>query len=418
MLTTIGENEKDQQVSIIHETLIRARGKDKITGKLVGYWKTLYDFIEKHRNRGFYRDQLTRQAERWQTSHGLGCWSNLASLQDLKHYKHMRLEKGSVEAGFKRRSQLKAGVVVGLLAVVLVFVGESYYWTLSHSMPPGYMLMQQKFRLMDWGLMDEPLPEMVEIAVPQGSFIIGEQDDEFAENANRELNEGGSYLLRNFGYPNKQVEISSNYAIGKYEVTHEEYDYYIWRQLKRRMNVSYPGGAGANGSNNRGRRAVAQVSWIDANAYLHWLSVKTGARYRLPTEAEWEAASRAGSTTAYWWGDDIKKDGEAMANCEGCGSSWDNKSVAPVGHFEPNSYGLYDTSGNVWEWTCSEWRVEFDKSNSESVCASENKGQRVVRGGSWINETKWSRSSARFWYFSGNRTNYAGFRVYRAARTN
>ena len=99
----------------------------------------------------------------------------------------------------------------------------------------------------------------------------------------------------------------------------------------------------------RGRRPVIDVTWDDAQTYVAWLSKITGKPYRLLTEAEYEYAARAGTETAYPWGDEIG-DG-TMANCDGCGSQWDNKQTAPVGSFAANGFGLYDMVGNVWEWT-------------------------------------------------------------------
>jgi formylglycine-generating enzyme required for sulfatase activity len=86
----------------------------------------------------------------------------------------------------------------------------------------------------------------------------------------------------------------------------------------------------------RGERPVIYVSWEDAVAYAEWLSVQTGQDYRLPTEAEWECAARAGTNSRYWWGDEVDEDGKVWANCDGCGSQWDDKKTAPVGSFDPN----------------------------------------------------------------------------------
>ena len=97
----------------------------------------------------------------------------------------------------------------------------------------------------------------------------------------------------------------------------------------------------------RGRQPVINVTWDDAQRYVAWLSKMTGKPYRLLSEAEWEYAARAGTQTAYSWGDEI---GKGNANCNGCGSQWDNKQTAPVGSFAPNAFGLYDMHGNVWEW--------------------------------------------------------------------
>ena len=408
LLNTAGKNEKDQSVDLIHETLIRYRGKDEATGKPYGYWKTLFNYIEQNRDRGFYDDQLKRQAEQWNHSTGLGRWRYLAGFRDLKQYRKIRSEEGGVEDRFKRRSQRVAWFQVGVLMALLAFVGESYLWTLNHAMPPGYMLTLQKFRLMNWGWLPEPLPEVVDIPASEGEFQMGELDDGFVKAVKNQ-----PQFIKNFGIPSTTVTITEPFAIGKYEVTYEQYDYYVWQQQGEQAPPDYPNSAPGDGG--RGQRAVVNVSWNDANQYLQWLSEKTGEHYRLPTEAEWEYAARAGTTTNYWWGDDA---GNAHANCEGCGSEWDNKRIAPVGRFAPNKWGVYDTAGNVWEWTCSAWKEQFDGSESDCVDPSEASGQRVQRGGSWNDETDWLRSSARNGGITDVRFSDIGFRVFRAARTN
>ena len=138
------------------------------------------------------------------------------------------------------------------------------------------------------------------------------------------------------------------------------------------------------------------VSWKDAKAYVRWLSERTGEKYRLLSEAEWEYVARAGTTTAYWWGDEI---GQNRANCDGCGSRWDDKRTAPVGSFPANPFGLHDVHGNVWEWVEDCW---------EGNC-----GRRVLRGGSWNFSPRVLRSAFRLGYSSGYRGNNAGFRVAR-----
>ena len=195
-------------------------------------------------------------------------------------------------------------------------------------------------------------------------------------------------------------------------MTYEEYDYYVWQQQGVDDPPEYPNSA--PGDSGRGQRAVVNVSWNDANRYLQWLSDKTGDNYRLPTEAEWEYAARAGTITPYWWGD-IVEDGRA--NCDGCGSQWDNKYVAPVGSFAANAWGLHDTAGNAWEWTCSDWKEQFDGSERSCVDPKDSSGSRVLRGGSGFNSTDWLRSSARLRNYTDFRNINIGFRVLRAART-
>lgn len=143
-----------------------------------------------------------------------------------------------------------------------------------------------------------------------------------------------------------------------------------------------------------GKRPVVNVNYEDAVNYAQWLSKETGTRYRLPTEEEWEVAARAGTTTDYWWGNDI---GVNNANCDGCGSKWGGKKTAPVGSFQPNAYGLYDTVGNVWEWTAS--------------CYDASCQWRMVRGGSWYVDPGYLSASYRLETDASSRNLFYGFRL-------
>ena len=183
------------------------------------------------------------------------------------------------------------------------------------------------------------------------------------------------------------------FSIGKYEVTQGQ-----WEAVMG-SNPSYFSGCADC--------PVEQVSWNDVQVYLERLNARTGKRYRLPTEAEWEYAARAGTSTAYFWGDAV---GSNNANCDGCGSRWDNQRPAPVGSFQPNGWGLYDTAGNVWEWTCSIY--DNDYSGAESRCESNNHADsRVLRGGSWNDVPHWVRSACRLWGTPDVRTFNLGFRL-------
>ena len=165
-------------------------------------------------------------------------------------------------------------------------------------------------------------PEMV--VVPSGSFMMGSPSGE----KGRDSDEG----------PVHRVTFERPFAVGVYEVTFGEWD----------ACVSGGGCGGHRPSDRgwgRGRRPVINVNWKDAQAYVRWLSRKTGEEYRLLSESEWEYVARAGTRAAYWWGDGV---GRNRANCSDCGDSY--RYTAPVGSFSANPFGLHDVHGNVWEW--------------------------------------------------------------------
>ena len=200
------------------------------------------------------------------------------------------------------------------------------------------------------------LPEMV--AIPGGSFRMGCVSG---------LN------CRDDEKPVHRVRVAS-FELSKYEVTFEEYDRFIAATGRRSPKDEGWG---------RGRRPVINVSWDDAVAYTKWLSEQTGERYRLPSEAEWEYAARAGSTTKYGWGNDI---GHNRANCDGCGSQWVEK-TAPVGSFNPNAFGLHDMHGNLWEWVQDCWNGSYQGAPADgSAWTSGDCERRVLRGGSWLEQ--------------------------------
>ncbi|MFK3866212.1 SUMF1/EgtB/PvdO family nonheme iron enzyme [Pseudoalteromonas rhizosphaerae] len=136
------------------------------------------------------------------------------------------------------------------------------------------------------------------------------------------------------------------------------------------------------------------LTYNDAKAYADWLSGQTGQQYRLPYEVEWEYAARAGTKTEYPWGNEI---GKNLANCGWCGSEWSNKSASPTGSFAPNAFGLYDTVGNVWEWTHK----------------SAEQADVTVRGGAWNFAPSLARASTRLILAPDFRANYIGFRLVR-----
>jgi formylglycine-generating enzyme required for sulfatase activity len=199
-----------------------------------------------------------------------------------------------------------------------------------------------------------------------------------------------------------KVTFGRPFAVGQFALTFEEWDACI---ADGGCNGYKPSDRGWG----RGRQPVINVSWDDAKAYIAWLSNKTGKTYRLLAEAEYEYATRAGTQTAYPWGNDI---GKNNANCDGCGSRWDNKQTAPVGSFAANGFGLYDMVGNVWEWTEDCWHDNYNGAPANaSAWTSGDCNRRVVRGGSWLSYPENLRSAYRFGFSPLYRSSDLGFRV-------
>jgi formylglycine-generating enzyme required for sulfatase activity len=206
--------------------------------------------------------------------------------------------------------------------------------------------------------------------------------------------------------PVHEVHIRRPFAVGRYEITFDQYD-----EFANATGGQLPDDDGSG----RGRRPVISVSWDEAVEYAKWLSQQTGKRYRLPTEAEWEYAARAGTETAYWWGNEMKP---GFANCMSCGTRRDKRQTEPVGSFKPNPFGLYDTAGNVREWVQDCWHDNYQGAPSDgSAWEKEHNGNcngRVNRGGAFRSVNKLNvRSSFREMYRAGARPYWVGFRLVR-----
>jgi len=192
------------------------------------------------------------------------------------------------------------------------------------------------------------------------------------------------------------------FSISKYEVTFEEYDRFA-RATGRRLPYDESWG--------RGNRPVINVSWKDAVAYTKWLSRQTGKSYRLPTEAEWEFAVRAGGGSRHWWDDEVEG---VYANCFNCGSKWDNRQTSPVGSFPANRFGLHDMAGNVQEWTRDCYQTGYvDAPADGSALLIPQCTQRSVRGGGYTSPLDTLRSARRGQYDQDTRLDNIGFRVVR-----
>ncbi|MYD99845.1 MAG: formylglycine-generating enzyme family protein [Alphaproteobacteria bacterium] len=222
-------------------------------------------------------------------------------------------------------------------------------------------------------------PEMV--VLPEGSFIMGSPAWEGAH--------------REHETPARRIGIARRLAVGVHEVTFAEWDACLAAGGCGGYSPSAPWG--------RGRQPVVHVSWFDAKAYAEWLSRQTGRDYRLPTEAEWEYAARAGTAGPYHTGSRLEA---GRANYGGSGTK-------PAGSYPPNAFGLHDMLGNVWEWVEDCWNPSHAGAPADgSARLSGDCNWRVLRGGSWLNGPESLRSAARFRTSSEERAYYVnGFRV-------
>ncbi len=224
---------------------------------------------------------------------------------------------------------------------------------------------------------------IVLVYIPAGEFTMGSKDgdtDAFGD----EKPEHKVYL--------------DGYWIGKYEVTFKQYDKYCEETVKEK-----PGDQGWG----RGDRPVINVSWNDAASYCEWLNKKTGLRFNLPTEAQWEKAARGTDSRIYPWGNEFDKN-----KCNSGESGL--KKTSPVGKFPEGAspYGCLDMAGNVWEW-CSDWYDEkyYEKSPGKNPPGPADGEYRVLRGGNWFNDAWHVRAAYRSGYEPSFRWFNAGFRL-------
>jgi formylglycine-generating enzyme required for sulfatase activity len=201
--------------------------------------------------------------------------------------------------------------------------------------------------------------------------------------------------------PIHRVTIAKPFAIGRYEVTFREWDLCVAAGGCKYSPTDQNWG--------RGDRPVINLSWLDAKEFVKWLSEKTGQSYRLPSEAEWEYAARAGTSTPYWWGREI---GTRQANCRECGGA--GVQTSPVGSFKSNAFGLFDTAGNAAEWVEDCWNDNYRNAPRDGSAWATGQCQlRGLRGGSFDSQAKYLRSQARFRYDYDVRYFTNGFRVVR-----
>lgn len=225
----------------------------------------------------------------------------------------------------------------------------------------------------------EHCPEMVRL--PGGTFEMGSKDDPTES-------------------PVHRVSVKP-FAIGRYPVKIGE-----WKACVAAGACRYSPKGGDD-------LPVYNISWDDAQEYVAWLSRTTGKTYRLPTEAEWEYAARAGTTSRYWWGDHVVP---GKAACKGCGSAFSGSAPMKAGLFGPNGFGLFDMTGSIDQWVSDCWNRNYVGAPGDgSSWQKPNCRQHVLRGGSWQNDASYSRTSSRDSYDTDVRYPTHGLRVVRTS---
>ncbi|MDR1519982.1 MAG: SUMF1/EgtB/PvdO family nonheme iron enzyme [Planctomycetota bacterium] len=288
-------------------------------------------------------------------------------------------EPDKVYAAAKRRNKRLA--MIALIMTPFLLVALCLY---SADTPGGiirYLLARLAKEDLEVKLNDNVSMKFVKI--PAGTFLMGSPASERGRDDSEVQHE---------------VTLTKAFYMGIYEVTQAQ-----WRAVM-----------GENPSEFKGdRRPVESVSWEDATAFCRKVSELTGRKLRLPTEAEWEYACRAGTRTAFNTGDTINTD---QANYNGNdpygngGKGVFRKQTVEVGSFPANAWGLYDMHGNVWEW-CSDWVGKYDLANRIDPHGVANGSGRVLRGGCCFNNAGFCRSALRYGGDPGYRVSFNGFRV-------
>jgi formylglycine-generating enzyme required for sulfatase activity len=223
------------------------------------------------------------------------------------------------------------------------------------------------------------------VAIPGGTFLMGAAKDEEGISPDE--------------YPQHKVTIAP-FLMGKFTVTQAQ-----WKAVAKLKKINCD--LEPDPSNFKGdERPVERVSWDEAIEFCDRLSAKTGKCYGLPSEAQWEYACRAGTKTPFYFGKALSPD---VANYDR------NLGETTVcGKFSPNSFGLYDMHGNVWEWCADPWHDSYKNApidGSTWKTKPSNDSYRLLRGGSWLNSPSYCRSAYRRWSERVYRFNYLGFRL-------
>jgi formylglycine-generating enzyme required for sulfatase activity len=382
-------------IEVAHEALIR-------------HWPTLRAALKDKREFLSWRQSIRREFEEWkrqmqkyQLSDKYGPDVPLLEGRALKlghdWLKKMPLEFSEEERDFviasERKFAVKKYLVLGITSAaiaIVVLTSGFHIWAEMQGYGPRLASVAILTRI---GLRLPPPEPKMQLIEP-GNFIMGaSENDEGAKDDER---------------PPHYVILQKRFAMGIYEVTFEEYDAYV-KSTGSRSPVDSSWG--------RGNRPVVDVNWDDAMLYAKWLSFMTGKSYRLPTESEWEYASRAKSQTIYFWGSETRQGGKTWANCAGCGDDPQVGKTLRVGSFPSNHFGLHDLLGNVAEWVADCMHKNYFAAPGDGTAWLDvDNGdckQRMIRGGSWNFDPADLRVTSRSKNYPDFRNYDLGFRLVR-----
>jgi len=359
-------------------------------------WPRLSEWIDDHAGELRTCRSLTRAARDWQDA-GAPRFSHLPDRATLRQYRKVwpacslgeDVEEVQRFMGAARRRRL---LWDGFMVLIVLFISlvSLHIWLRNQEMNWNVL---QIWACAQIGLYDGPA--MVEIPGTDDPFQMG--------SSGCVKYSPDSFELQFEGCPQHPVKIGL-FWIGKYEVTFDEYSAFVLDIDEIKLPPSHEGWG-------RGSRPVINVSWDDARAYAAWLKEVTGKSFRLPTEAEWEYAVRAGTTTEYFFGDDEDKLGDYAWYQDNSGGK-----THLVGQKKPNSWGLYDMTGNVWEWVEDDWHKNYKGAPPDGRAWAGNPrgAERVIRGGSWYYGAHDCRTAFRYNYSAGGRDASIGFRLARS----
>ena len=360
-------------VNLIHETLIRSKSLDE-KGRPQPYWPTLWRYIEHHKRRAARRERFQLMAREWQSKRGPRRLTGLAGWPVLFGSRHFATP-GTVEHRYLRWSAWVLSIQIAFITTLLGITGEALWWKTRHELPLEAIWTRWTY----WLGKDLPMPAFAPI--PAGTFQMGSSSGGKSER------------------PVRTVNIDMPFDLAKTEVTFEQYDAFATATGRPRPDDSRGG---------RGNLPVINVDFEDARAYVVWLGVMTGRTCRLPSEAEWEYACRAGTTTPFHFGDELTV---KQANVKRGHANTNIINTREVASYPANAWQLHDMHGNVYEWVEDCWHENYEGAPRNSKARSEvdqgDCSDRVFRGGAWNFDQSFARCAAR----QSNHPNFQGWKL-------